>query len=159
MSAEPAASKPEKPPKRTLLQKYDIPVQNLDFDYIRGSHDAREIEHIYAILKSGQEGHFPDLTQCAEKRLRELNPHSRALRVETPLLNGDALPKQEWNTICGELNVSKFDDLLSGGGSILLNNSIRRIMLLIYSKKVRHFVRHRMHLALNCRPFERRKRQ
>lgn len=107
MSAQVLANNIEKPPKRTLLQKYDIPVQHLDFDYIRASNDGREMEHIYTILKSGQEGHFPDLTQCAKNRLRELNPRSRALRVEAPLLHREAVPKEEWTKISGGLNVWK----------------------------------------------------
>jgi hypothetical protein len=80
---------------KTLLQRYEIPVEHLDFKYIDGCKDAREVERILKILRSGEEGHFPDLEKCAVTRLEKLNPKSRALRVETPILRSDCMDKNE----------------------------------------------------------------
>lgn len=98
---------PTKPAKRTLLQKYEIPIQNLDFEYVRACTDGREVERIYQILQSGQEGHYPDLARCTADRLRQLRPNSRALRVETPLLQPGCseMPEAEWQALNGDLQV------------------------------------------------------
>lgn len=97
---------PNKPAKRTLLQKYEIPIQHLDFEYVRTCTDGREVERIHQILQSGQEGHYPDLLRCTAERLRQLRPNSRALRVEMPLLQrGSAeLSDTEWQELNGDLH-------------------------------------------------------
>ena len=45
--------------------------------------------------RSGEEGHFPDLEKFAAKRLETLNPKSRLLRVEMPILRSEHLNKDE----------------------------------------------------------------
>lgn len=92
--------------KRSLLQKYDIPINHLDFEYIKKCSNSKEIEHILLILKSGQEGFYPDLTQCAENRLKTLNPTSKALRQEVPLLTRAGMKNSEWQDISGNVYVS-----------------------------------------------------
>lgn len=72
--------------KKTLLEKYAIPIENLDFDYIKTCENLRELEKIIEILKSGEEGYYPDLTSFAEKRLNELDPDNRMLRTEVRCL-------------------------------------------------------------------------
>lgn len=103
----PKMPEPTKPAKRTLLQKYEIPIQHLDFEYVRACTDGREVERIYQILQSGQEGHYPDLVRCTADRLRQLRPNSRALRVETPLLQPGCseVPEAEWQALNGDLQV------------------------------------------------------
>ncbi|CAG7833143.1 unnamed protein product [Allacma fusca] len=81
--------------KKTLLEHYDIPIDHLDFKYITSCKDTREVERILKVLRSGEEGYFPDLEKCVAARLEELNPKSRALRVETPILRSDRLDKTE----------------------------------------------------------------
>lgn len=81
----------DKPPTKTLLQKYEIPVENLDFSFIRDCQDAKIVERIVKILRSGQEGFYPDLTRCAEEKLKELKPHSKMFRVEEPALRKEVL--------------------------------------------------------------------
>lgn len=70
---------------KSLLEKYNIPIEHLDFDYVRNCVSTKEIERILEILKSGEEGHYPQLTECTEKRLRELNPDNKMFRVEHKL--------------------------------------------------------------------------
>ncbi|XP_061392618.1 sperm-associated antigen 1 [Musca vetustissima] len=86
-------------PKKTLLERYAIPVHHLDFKYIAECNDGREIEKIVHILRSGEEGYYPDLTKCAEEKLRELKPQSRLFRVEEQIRGREALPEQEWKPI------------------------------------------------------------
>ncbi|XP_055904208.1 sperm-associated antigen 1 [Eupeodes corollae] len=104
--------------KRTFLQKYQIPINHLDFDYVKTCKNAKEMEQIVTILRSGEEGYFPDLTKCAEDKLRELKPHSRALRTEERVITKNSLsskdleeynaPITEWST-----DIKNKDSLLS----------------------------------------------
>ena len=53
----------------------DVPLEHLDFQYIRECKNGNEVEKILKALRSGKEaGHYPDLIEFAEKRLRELKP-------------------------------------------------------------------------------------
>ncbi|XP_018786692.1 PREDICTED: sperm-associated antigen 1 [Bactrocera latifrons] len=85
--------------KRKLIDKYEIPINHLDFAYIAECENAREMEKIVQILRSGEEGYFPDLTNCAENKLRELKPNSRLFRYEEKLQGRETLSKQEWKPI------------------------------------------------------------
>lgn len=85
----------EKPPTRTLLQKYEIPVENLDFTFIKNCKDAKMVERIVKILRSGEEGYYPDLTKCAEEKLRELKPNSKMFRVEEPVVRKEFLDHEK----------------------------------------------------------------
>lgn len=68
--------------KQRLLEKYEVAVENLDFTYIKQCRNRTEVEKMLEILRSGEEGYFPDLTKCAEFRLHELDPNHRMLRTE-----------------------------------------------------------------------------
>ncbi|XP_073817976.1 spag1 axonemal dynein assembly factor [Musca autumnalis] len=85
--------------KKTLMERYGIPVHHLDFQYIAECKDGRELEKIVHILRSGEEGYYPDLTKCAEEKLRELKPQSRLFRVEEQIRGHGALAEQEWKPI------------------------------------------------------------
>ncbi|CAO1436545.1 unnamed protein product [Diamesa hyperborea] len=77
--------------KRTLLQKYDIPVEFLDFGYIKECSDDKILEKIVIILRSGEEGHYPDLMKRAEEKLLLLKPESKLFRFEEPAIKKEAL--------------------------------------------------------------------
>lgn len=68
--------------KQSLVEKYEIPIENLDFTYVQNCGNIVEIERILEILRSGEEGFYPDLTKCTELRLRELDANNRMLRIE-----------------------------------------------------------------------------
>lgn len=85
----------EKPQTRSLLQKYEIPVEFLEFSYIKTCNDAKMMEKIVKILRSGEEGYFPDLTKCSEDRLKELKPNSKMFRVEEPLIRKEFLDEEK----------------------------------------------------------------
>ncbi|XP_065366543.1 sperm-associated antigen 1 [Calliphora vicina] len=89
--------------KKSLLERYGIPIHHLDFKYIRECKDGKEIEKIVHILRSNEEGYYPDLTKCAEEKLKELKPQSRLFRVEEQIKGREALnsneikPIYDWN--------------------------------------------------------------
>lgn len=85
--------------KKTLLERYGIPIHHLDFAYINECSNAREMEKIVRILRSGEEGYYAELTACAEEKLRALYPNSRLLRVEEKLLGRYALTNNELKPI------------------------------------------------------------
>lgn len=86
-----------------LLRKYGIPVAHLDFDYVEKCTNARELEKIYHILVSGEEGHFPQLLEMTEEKLKKLKPNSRYIRKETPMLKKECLNKDELNDLNSDL--------------------------------------------------------
>ncbi|XP_053681674.1 sperm-associated antigen 1 [Sabethes cyaneus] len=88
---------------RRLLEKYEILLEHLDFEYIERCTDERELEKIVKILRSGEEGYFPQLTSFAEQCLQALNPSSKIFRKETPLGTKDSVPSESWNQIQSEL--------------------------------------------------------
>lgn len=107
----------EKPQTRSLLQKYDIPVEFLDFSYIKKCNDAKMIEKIVKILRSGEEGYFPDLTKCSEERLKELKPNSKMFRAEEPMLRKEFLDDEKRIHLDSEMKcwideMKKQDDML-----------------------------------------------
>ncbi|XP_011303067.1 sperm-associated antigen 1 [Fopius arisanus] len=85
--------KPEK--KQSLVEKYDISLEKLSFEYITESRNVREIERMILILRSGEEGFFPELLKHAEDRLRSLKPESQVLRVAQPILTPQMLDKEQ----------------------------------------------------------------
>uniref|UniRef100_A0A182W9K3 Sperm-associated antigen 1 n=1 Tax=Anopheles minimus TaxID=112268 RepID=A0A182W9K3_9DIPT len=87
-----------------LLEKYDLLLDNLDFDYIRQSNNGREVENILKVLRSGEEGYFPQLTAFAEERLKSLRPESKLLRKEQPLATEHTMPEEQWQTMTTKLN-------------------------------------------------------
>lgn len=91
----------------SLLKKYDIPINHLDFDYIKSCGNVKEIERIVVVLKSGEEGHYPDLTNCALAKLKALNPNSKVLREEVPVLNKRSMNSDEWQHITTNIDVSQ----------------------------------------------------
>lgn len=87
------------PKKKSLMERYGVTINQLDFSYIKECKDSRKVEKIVQILRSGEEGYFPDLTKCAEDKLRELKPNSRHLQTEQIILKSNALPAEELKPI------------------------------------------------------------
>ncbi|OWF49446.1 sperm-associated antigen 1-like [Mizuhopecten yessoensis] len=80
-------------------KRYDIPLGHLDYGYIDTCTDTKELERILVILRSGEEGIYPDLEKTCEEKLTKLNPKSRVLRKSDPLLKSSDLGKNEWEEI------------------------------------------------------------
>uniref|UniRef100_A0A1I8GMG3 RPAP3_C domain-containing protein n=1 Tax=Macrostomum lignano TaxID=282301 RepID=A0A1I8GMG3_9PLAT len=87
-----------------FTRRYNIPLDHLDFRYISGCSDVKELENIYKVLLSGEEGRYPELETHCEERLRLLAPNSRALRKEQPPLSAAGLDQAEWASIAADLN-------------------------------------------------------
>lgn len=88
---------------KSLLNKYDIPIDHLSFEYVGNCNDVKELERMVKILKSGEEGYYPDLLRSAEERLKKINPNSRVLRVTEPVLTKANFNEEEWNEVANDL--------------------------------------------------------
>lgn len=75
--------------KIPLLEKFEINIEKLDYSYIETCENGSELEKIYKILVSNEEGYYPDLTEAARKRLEIVRPNARCLRTEEKLLKRD----------------------------------------------------------------------
>lgn len=91
-------------PRETLLAKYRIPIQHFEFDYVKSCSDGRELEKILSVLRSGEEGFYPDLTEATEKRLSQINPKSKLLRKAVRVADKKSLEKEELEDINNDLN-------------------------------------------------------
>ncbi|XP_033164498.1 sperm-associated antigen 1 [Drosophila mauritiana] len=89
----------EKEKKKSLLERYNIPVHYLDFAHVEKCTNAREMEKIVQILRSGEEGHYPDLQRCAEEKLKALKPDSKLFRYEEQIKPSTVLDKTELKPI------------------------------------------------------------
>jgi len=122
-------SNEEQPAKKlSLLRRFDIPIEYLDFKHIKECENAKELEKILVILRSGEEGHYPELMKCAEDVLVNLNPKSRLLRVEKPVLRPEDLEKIERKAIQEDLlawvsNINEKKES-EGNGDIFTNHKV-----------------------------------
>ncbi|XP_051467593.1 sperm-associated antigen 1 isoform X1 [Apus apus] len=82
---------------------YQIPISHLDCTFIEKCTDVKHLEKILWVLRSGEEGCYPELTLFCEKRIERLDPRSRALRKDKPAATACDFTAEEWETINGEL--------------------------------------------------------
>ncbi|XP_040586380.1 sperm-associated antigen 1 isoform X2 [Mesocricetus auratus] len=82
---------------------FKIPVEHLDFQYIEKCSDIKHLEKILCVLRSGEEGYYPELTEFCEKRLTGLAPGSRALRKDKPAATASSFTAEEWEEIDSDL--------------------------------------------------------
>lgn len=86
-----------------LLDKYNLTIEKLDYQYIEQSENAREVEKIFMVLDSNEEGYFPELTELARQRLLVLKPNSKCLRTEEAFLRRSDLEEEKRKEIDFEL--------------------------------------------------------
>ncbi|XP_015711480.1 sperm-associated antigen 1 isoform X1 [Coturnix japonica] len=82
---------------------YQIPIGHLDYKFIEKCTDVPYLEKILKVLRSGEEGCYPDLMLFCEKRIEHLAPGSRVLRKDKPAATAADFTAEEWETINGEL--------------------------------------------------------
>ncbi|XP_058131763.1 sperm-associated antigen 1 [Dasypus novemcinctus] len=82
---------------------FKIPIEHLDFKYIEKCSDVKHLEKILCVLRSGEEGYYPELTEFCEKRLKSLAPESRALRKDKPAATASSFTAEEWEKIDGDI--------------------------------------------------------
>ncbi|CAH1130253.1 unnamed protein product [Ceutorhynchus assimilis] len=87
----------------SLMEKYGIPIQHYEFDYVAKAKDAEELEKMTLVLRSGQEGYFPDLLRAIEDKLQRLKPESKLLKYSTPVLRKQDLLQNDRNEINQDL--------------------------------------------------------
>ncbi|XP_011787349.1 PREDICTED: sperm-associated antigen 1 [Colobus angolensis palliatus] len=78
---------------------FKIPIEHLDFKYIEKCSDVKHLEKILCVLRSGEEGCYPELTEFCEKHLQALAPESRALRKDKPAATAASFTAEEWEKI------------------------------------------------------------
>ncbi|XP_034179050.2 spag1 axonemal dynein assembly factor [Osmia lignaria lignaria] len=111
--------------KKSLLQKYDVPVEHLSYEYISECTDGKKLERIVTILRSGEEGYYPDLTKHAEERLVLLKPTSIILRKSEPILRLNMLEPNKYTEIEKDINTwtsemqSREKDLKEGRATLI----------------------------------------
>nr|XP_034980563.1 sperm-associated antigen 1 [Zootoca vivipara]XP_034980564.1 sperm-associated antigen 1 [Zootoca vivipara] len=82
---------------------YQIPIEHLDYKFIETCKDVKHLEKILKILRSGEEGFYPDLVLFCEKRIESLAPNSRALRRDKPAATASDFTTEEWEEIENEM--------------------------------------------------------
>nr|XP_020640992.1 sperm-associated antigen 1 isoform X2 [Pogona vitticeps]XP_020640993.1 sperm-associated antigen 1 isoform X2 [Pogona vitticeps]XP_020640994.1 sperm-associated antigen 1 isoform X2 [Pogona vitticeps] len=82
---------------------YQIPIEHLDYTFIETCKDVKYLEKILRILRSGEEGFYPDLTLFCEKHIESLAPNSRALRKDKPAATASDFTAEEWEKINNEM--------------------------------------------------------
>ncbi|CAH3190861.1 unnamed protein product [Porites evermanni] len=83
--------------------KSGIPIEHLDYRYVEGCKNAKELEKILKVLRSGEEGVYPDLIEFTEERLKKVNPKSKSLRKENPIKTYHDLSASEEQEITDDL--------------------------------------------------------
>ncbi|XP_073406550.1 sperm-associated antigen 1 [Dendrobates tinctorius] len=81
----------------------DIPVEHLDYKFIEECKDIKHLEKILRVLRSGEEGHYPDLTTFCEKRIGTLSPNNRQLRKDRPPATAADFSLEDWREIDNDL--------------------------------------------------------
>ncbi|XP_014289302.1 RNA polymerase II-associated protein 3 isoform X2 [Halyomorpha halys] len=114
--------------KKSLLEKYEIPINHLDFKYVKKCCNILEIERILRILRSGEEGHYPELLKCVEERLKFLSPDHKALRTCEPVMTKSCLNAEEWNSVHKEImewknEIDETDQILNNSKSVNDSNN------------------------------------
>ncbi|KAM9164142.1 sperm-associated antigen 1 isoform 3-T3 [Pangshura tecta] len=90
-------------PGQGTTKTYQIPINHLDYKFIEKCSDVKHLEKILRILRSGEEGYYPDLTLFCEKRIECLAPGSRALRKDKPPASASDFTTEEWEKINDEM--------------------------------------------------------
>ncbi|EDV20339.1 uncharacterized protein TRIADDRAFT_61052 [Trichoplax adhaerens] len=88
---------------RDYAKNSNIPVEHLDYSYIKNCNNAKELEKIIKVLRSGDEGLYPDLIEFAEKKLETVNPKSKMLWKEKPAVKTSQLEKNQRDTLIQDM--------------------------------------------------------
>nr|XP_014343549.1 PREDICTED: sperm-associated antigen 1-like [Latimeria chalumnae] len=84
-------------------ETFSIPIEHLDYGFIKKCTDVKHLEKILRVLRSCEEGYYPDLIAFCEKRVENLCPKSRALWKEKPAATASSFKQEEWQEISSDL--------------------------------------------------------
>ncbi|CAD6215552.1 GSCOCG00000362001-RA-CDS [Cotesia congregata] len=90
--------------KRSLLSRYNIPIEHLSYEYITECNNTKYLERIVLILRSGEEGYYPELIKHAEIKLASIFPQSMVLREPQPIIKQKMLEKDKQEEIDCEMD-------------------------------------------------------
>ncbi|XP_007894951.2 sperm-associated antigen 1 isoform X1 [Callorhinchus milii] len=99
----PRTSEPSYAWTQGTTKTYNLPIEHLDYDFIEKCKDENYLGKILTVLRSGEEGLYPDLTGFCEKKIEKLNPNSRVLRKSKPAATAASFTADEWQEITGDL--------------------------------------------------------
>uniref|UniRef100_A0A8C5Q2U0 Sperm associated antigen 1 n=1 Tax=Leptobrachium leishanense TaxID=445787 RepID=A0A8C5Q2U0_9ANUR len=80
-------------------KRFGIPISHLDYRFIETCTDVKHLQKILHILRSGEEGKYPDLTAFCERQIEKHAPRSRALRKDKPPATAADFSWEEWRDI------------------------------------------------------------
>lgn len=87
----------------------DIPIEHLDYKYIETCNDVNKLQKILQVLKSGEEGRYPELEDFAEKRLASQKPDSVLLEKSNREKMITELELEERQKITNNLQNMQYD--------------------------------------------------
>ncbi|XP_041046348.1 sperm-associated antigen 1-like [Carcharodon carcharias] len=82
---------------------YNLPIEHLDYSFVEKCTDVTYLEKILIVLRSGEEGFYPDLISFCEKKIEKLDPKNRILRTNNPPATAANFTKEEWQEITGDM--------------------------------------------------------
>uniref|UniRef100_A0A8C5Q280 Sperm associated antigen 1 n=1 Tax=Leptobrachium leishanense TaxID=445787 RepID=A0A8C5Q280_9ANUR len=86
-------------------KRFGIPISHLDYRFIETCTDVKHLQKILHILRSGEEGKYPDLTAFCERQIEKHAPRSRALRKDKPPATAADFSWEEWRDIDSDFKV------------------------------------------------------
>ncbi|XP_045624138.1 sperm-associated antigen 1 [Procambarus clarkii] len=87
----------------SLLRRYDLSVETLDYQYVEECQDPRTLESILRVLRSGEEGSYPHLLRYTEQRLATVHPGSRVLHPTSQPVRPQHLSSQQLASLEAEM--------------------------------------------------------
>ncbi|XP_078396151.1 sperm-associated antigen 1-like [Cetorhinus maximus] len=82
---------------------YNLPIEHLDYSFVEKCTDVTYLEKILIVLRSGEEGFYPDLISFCEKKIEKLDPKNRILQTNNPPATAASFTKEEWQEITGDM--------------------------------------------------------
>ncbi|XP_050696212.1 DNA ligase 1-like [Eriocheir sinensis] len=106
----------------TLLEKYNLSVEQLDYTFVSECRDEKVLGRILRVLRSGEEGIYPHFIEYVEEQLAKVNPENRLLLRPQSALRVQDLSRSELASIEADLSEWAADlkkekeEKRSGGG-------------------------------------------
>ncbi|XP_042214517.1 sperm-associated antigen 1-like [Homarus americanus] len=91
--------------KSSLLERFDLSVEQLDYSFVRDCEDSKTLERIIRVLRSGEEGSYPHLLRYTEEKLAMVYPQSRVLETAQSPTRPHELPPQQLASLEADLAV------------------------------------------------------
>ncbi|GIY00227.1 sperm-associated antigen 1 [Caerostris darwini] len=90
--------------QKSLLEKFNLTIDQLDYKYIENCYSIKQLERILKVLRSGEEGIYPHLTQFCENKLKDLDPSNPQLQLAKGILSYDDISEEERKNLKADLD-------------------------------------------------------